>query len=592
MTMPASGQVSLNQANVELRNTATAVISMNDANVRSLGDKPSGAISFTDFYNRYYTYYGQQLFTTEGLNTWTCPSEVTTVHAVCIGGGGGGGGGGDGGAGGAGAGLGWKNNITVTPGTDYYVLVGRAGRPTGSGNPYNDGMGSQFIISATAPKSITTAQVVNNVATITTSTAHGLVTGDTVSLDSNWKPINGEFTVASTPSTTQFTFNVIYPVRLIQTTTTAGVGVSYIIVSVGTTDFTALGAASNTVGTTFVANINGNLVANIGTGTVKPTLTNSGTFGPGTVVGYAWKGSITVRGGGGDSGSGVYGGDWSPTRSCMGGTYVGDGGGFGQTIRGTDASTGAPGGGASGYDGNGGTNSGGCGGSGSGSNLRGGGGGGVGLYGEGVSAPNRSPSYNGGGLGGSRNIVVANFSGTTMTVTSVTSVGNLKVGSYLSGTGVTAGTRITALGTGTGGVGTYTISNSLSLTGVTVESYADGIGGWRGGTHDSTGTTAITSIAVESLRSISTVGTSDWTLIGAPTSSYGSGFVATGAGTGTGVAWNGGFGNSYGGGGGGHDSSSAGPGAMGGVRLIFGQGRAFPSTLTTDQPEEFVFGTA
>ena len=48
---------------------------------------------------------------------------------------------------------------------------------------------------------------------------------------------------------------------------------------------------------------------------------------------------------------------------------------------------------------------------------------------------------------------------TTLTVTAVTS-GILQVGSVITGTGVATGTKITALGTGTGGVGTYTVNIS------------------------------------------------------------------------------------------------------------------------------------
>ena len=48
---------------------------------------------------------------------------------------------------------------------------------------------------------------------------------------------------------------------------------------------------------------------------------------------------------------------------------------------------------------------------------------------------------------------------TTLTVTAVTS-GILQVGSVITGNGVATGTKITALGTGTGGVGTYTVNIS------------------------------------------------------------------------------------------------------------------------------------
>jgi len=68
---------------------------------------------------------GEAVFTSTGSNTWTCPDGVTSVCVVCIGGGKGypvystsssGGGGG----------LGYKNNITVVPGNNYTVMVGRA----------------------------------------------------------------------------------------------------------------------------------------------------------------------------------------------------------------------------------------------------------------------------------------------------------------------------------------------------------------------------------------------------------------------------------------------------------------------------------
>lgn len=56
----------------------------------------------------------------------------------------------------------------------------------------------------------------------------------------------------------------------------------------------------------------------------------------------------------------------------------------------------------------------------------------------------------------------ASISGTTLTVTAVSS-GSLSVGQVISGAGITAGTRITAFGTGGGGTGTYTLNNSLTV---------------------------------------------------------------------------------------------------------------------------------
>ncbi len=56
----------------------------------------------------------------------------------------------------------------------------------------------------------------------------------------------------------------------------------------------------------------------------------------------------------------------------------------------------------------------------------------------------------------------ADISGTTMTVSAVSS-GVLDIGQVVSGTGVTAGTRIVAFGSGSGGTGTYTVDVSQSV---------------------------------------------------------------------------------------------------------------------------------
>jgi len=75
---------------------------------------------------------GGVLFTTAGSHTWTVPDGVTSVHVVAIGSGGHGGNkysasvifGDTSMGGGGGGGLGWKNNIPVTPGQSYSVVVG------------------------------------------------------------------------------------------------------------------------------------------------------------------------------------------------------------------------------------------------------------------------------------------------------------------------------------------------------------------------------------------------------------------------------------------------------------------------------------
>ena len=57
--------------------------------------------------------------------------------------------------------------------------------------------------------------------------------------------------------------------------------------------------------------------------------------------------------------------------------------------------------------------------------------------------------------------------GTVLNVTVVTS-GTLRVGMRIIGTGITAGTYISALGTGSGGTGTYTVNNSQLITSQTL----------------------------------------------------------------------------------------------------------------------------
>lgn len=66
-------------------------------------------------------------------------------------------------------------------------------------------------------------------------------------------------------------------------------------------------------------------------------------------------------------------------------------------------------------------------------------------------------------------VFTGSISSTTLTVTSVTN-GVLAVGSFISGSGITAGTYITAYGTGTGGAGTYTVSASQTVASTTITS--------------------------------------------------------------------------------------------------------------------------
>jgi len=67
---------------------------------------------------------GQQTYTTPGNYSWVCPANITSVNVLCVGGGGSGA---DGQGGGGGGGTGYRNNISVTPGTSYSVVVGAGG---------------------------------------------------------------------------------------------------------------------------------------------------------------------------------------------------------------------------------------------------------------------------------------------------------------------------------------------------------------------------------------------------------------------------------------------------------------------------------
>lgn len=75
------------------------------------------------------------------------------------------------------------------------------------------------------------------------------------------------------------------------------------------------------------------------------------------------------------------------------------------------------------------------------------------------------------------NNITASISGTTLTVTAVSGVSaaaTIKVGDTISGPGIAPGTKITALGTGTGGTGTYTVSISQTVSSEAMASHTPG----------------------------------------------------------------------------------------------------------------------
>lgn len=70
----------------------------------------------------------EQLYTVAGNYSWTAPQGVTSVSVVAVGGGGG-----AGYTAGGGGGLVWANNISVTPGNSYSIVVGNNGGNFGAG---------------------------------------------------------------------------------------------------------------------------------------------------------------------------------------------------------------------------------------------------------------------------------------------------------------------------------------------------------------------------------------------------------------------------------------------------------------------------
>jgi hypothetical protein len=84
--------------------------------------------------------------------------------------------------------------------------------------------------------------------------------------------------------------------------------------------------------------------------------------------------------------------------------------------------------------------------------------------------------YTIGPLGNVGSVVSGSISGTTLTVSSLTS-GAISVGQTVSGTGVSVGTVISSLNTGRGGngtsaVGTYNVNQSQTVTGASLTTYA------------------------------------------------------------------------------------------------------------------------
>jgi len=87
-------------------------------------------------------------YSTAGTYSWVAPAGVTSVAILAVGGGGGGTATVNGARGGGGGGLGYRNAVSVTPGTSYAVVVGAGGTSN------NNGGNSSFttVVTATGGK--------------------------------------------------------------------------------------------------------------------------------------------------------------------------------------------------------------------------------------------------------------------------------------------------------------------------------------------------------------------------------------------------------------------------------------------------------
>ena len=141
MTLATSGEISLGGStatrsiNLELGQAATATVSLNDANVRTLAGVASGAIVVpTDFYGKSNFTPGTFTFTASG--TFTLPAGYATAEIEVWGGGGGATSSGNGGAGGGGSSYTTNAAFTLIAGSN---AAGGSNAAPGTTDPYYQG---------------------------------------------------------------------------------------------------------------------------------------------------------------------------------------------------------------------------------------------------------------------------------------------------------------------------------------------------------------------------------------------------------------------------------------------------------------------
>ena len=141
MTLNASGTISLGgsttgqSVELELGESGTAAITMNDSNFRGLAGVASGTISLSSLYSKSAS--GSVTFTS-GSGSWTVPAGVTSINVVCVAPGGPGAT--DAGSGltildgGGGGGLAYITGLAVTPGQVFNYSIGTSAAPNSGGS--------------------------------------------------------------------------------------------------------------------------------------------------------------------------------------------------------------------------------------------------------------------------------------------------------------------------------------------------------------------------------------------------------------------------------------------------------------------------
>jgi hypothetical protein len=312
-------------------------------------------------------------------NLFTVPNGVYSICAVAVGGGATGAGGGGVSAGGGGGSLAYKNNIAVTPGQQLVAVAGWGGNPSvsgtvnwgqafyewaGGGNSY---LGDLAVTLTNCSVAYSSSQFIQNDATVTCTNTAGLSAGMYVVVASGSDGrLQNLTTVVSVTNSTQFVISSL-PIQALSGATVYASSTVYVRGRGGRypSGYTA-GSTSNQ--TTYFARIGG----------------SGGSFL-----------SATDGDGGGSGGSGgtastYTSGSFFPMLNGSGGG--GAGGYSGNGGRGGNSATAdftAPSAGSNGAGGGGGGGSGGATGPVSGGYVanRGGHGGGVGLFGEGTSGP-------------------------------------------------------------------------------------------------------------------------------------------------------------------------------------------------------------